>query len=416
MAMLSIIDELGEVGSRLAKEAILEREKDNQLLKDVFIAALNPFVLYYISKIPEYTPNTSDKFNSLEWALTALSLLSNRTLTGHAGRDYLISILESVRPEDAMIVQKIIDRDLRCGVSDSTVNKQWPKLIPSFEVQLADKYIEKNKKHVKFPSFIQTKLDGYRLVAFVYADKVEFKSRGGKLFTTLEHIEKEILELKVFTGYVLDGEAISGSFNNTSSDIKRKTAKNTDANFHVFDILTIEEFNAQQCKRTQVERIAILNQLFDKIKPKQLINVPVEVVNSHEEVLATYGKFIDAGYEGAILKWMDGLYEFDRTRAWMKIKPEETVDVEIIGYEEGEGKHAGRLGAWIVDYKGKACRVGGGYKDWERDEFWKNRNEMIGYIIEVKFMEETEDTGDGEGGKMRHPNFKKIRYYKGSKV
>jgi len=61
------------------------------------------------------------------------------------------------------------------------------------------------------------------------------------------------------------------------------------------------------------------------------------------------------------------------------------------------------LGAAIVTYKGKRVRVGSGFSDEQRQQFWANPNSIKGKIIEVQFHEETPD------GSLRHPRFVRVR-------
>ena len=117
----TVIEQLASDNSRLAKEAILKKNVNNELLKQVFNLALNPFVQFYIRKIPSYDTSTDSK--PLKEALTNLSVLSDRVMTGHAAINHLQFILGSLSKEDAKIIERIIAKDMRCGVSEATVNK-----------------------------------------------------------------------------------------------------------------------------------------------------------------------------------------------------------------------------------------------------------------------------------------------------
>ena len=79
----------------------------------------------------------------------------------------------------------------------------------------------------------------------------------------------------------------------------------------------------------------------------------------------------------------------------LKIKKFLNADCEIIGYEEGTGRLEGKLGAFVIDYKGNKVNVGSGYTDDERIEFWENKDDYIGRILQVKFKEETKDKKTG---------------------
>jgi DNA ligase-1 len=110
------------------------------------------------------------------------------------------------------------------------------------------------------------------------------------------------------------------------------------------------------------------------------------------------------------VKRPDGGYHFKKHLDWMKVKPLETVDLEITGVREGTGKYKGMLGALEMKYKGQDVRAGTGFSDKERKEFWKHQKKIIGQIGEFEFMEETDD------GKTRHAVFVRIRSYKGEKA
>lgn len=107
---------------------------------------------------------------------------------------------------------------------------------------------------------------------------------------------------------------------------------------------------------------------------------------------------LGTGYEGLVLRSID-----DPSAPWLKVKPSDTLDLLVTGYEVGEGKHAGRLGALLTS-KG---RVGTGFTDAERQDFWDRRAYLIGKVtIEVGYMHLTPD------GKMRHPRFIRERFDK----
>lgn len=96
------------------------------------------------------------------------------------------------------------------------------------------------------------------------------------------------------------------------------------------------------------------------------------------------------GYEGLILRQED---------KWLKVKPVETYDVEITGLVEGQGKHKGRLGAFVTPMG----NVGTGLTDAERDQFWASRQSLLHTVIEVECMQLTKEK------QFRHPRFKRLR-------
>jgi hypothetical protein len=113
---------------------------------------------------------------------------------------------------------------------------------------------------------------------------------------------------------------------------------------------------------------------------------------SAADILAALQEANDAGFEGLVLRQSD---------IWIKVKPEETHDVVITGFGEGNGRHGGRLG-FITTPRGT---VGAGFSDAERQSFWAEAEagKLIGQVAEVSCMEFTSN------GKFRHPSFVRMR-------
>lgn len=110
-----------------------------------------------------------------------------------------------------------------------------------------------------------------------------------------------------------------------------------------------------------------------------------------ETITALLAKALELGHEGLVLRQGD---------KWVKVKPEETYDVRVTDFFEGEGKHEGRLGGFVTS----RGRVGTGFSDAERVYLWGLRHyDLIGRIIEVGCMGLTAD------GKFRHPRFERFR-------
>lgn len=127
----------------------------------------------------------------------------------------------------------------------------------------------------------------------------------------------------------------------------------------------------------------------------------------------------DGGYDGLILRdlnapWVAGIC---RNGALIKVKPSVTLDLRCNGVIQGEGKHAGKLGAISVSFNGVNTCVGTGFSDQEREDFWEaavyganrekhRRENPIGKIVEVECMcINTNNT-------LREPRFKAVRWDK----
>lgn len=135
----SILQELANTTKTNEKKRILNENKSNQLLVHVIKFALNPFLRFYLQKIPEYEVDNEASKLSLEVAITWLEPIYTRQITGNQAKKHISSLLSILSDEDAHVVKCILMKDLRCGVGESLVNGIWPKLIPSIPLMKAEK-------------------------------------------------------------------------------------------------------------------------------------------------------------------------------------------------------------------------------------------------------------------------------------
>jgi len=104
----------------------------------------------------------------------------------------------------------------------------------------------------------------------------------------------------------------------------------------------------------------------------------------------------------------DSKYKCKRHNGILKVKRFYTIDLRVTAVEEGSGRHLGRMGAFVVDYKGNSLNVGSGFSDQQRDEFWEIRRELPGRVIEVKYKEESSDKKTGQFS-LQFPIFISLR-------
>jgi DNA ligase-1 len=396
-------------------------------LKDILVAGLDPFVTYGIAKVPEVERNGDGVFNDDTWLL--LADLESRKLTGNAARDAVAEEFQRLSLKSAELLKRIITKDLRAGFSESTVNKAIPGLIRTFDCMLAHKFSDHSGK-VKYPTWAEPKLDGVRVLAFVdvRAGTVGFFSRSGKEFNGFNHLkaplisivdewskdkmadadETLVLHAESFLQCVFDGEVVSGNFNKTVGDVRRKDEQATDAVFCAFDVLPAIEFHQpgkSGVGESYLFRRQTLEQMVPQVGPVRI--VPKFKVESEQEIHALYEKVRAKGLEGLIIKNGSELYHRRRNAGWLKIKAEDSVDIPVVGAFEGEGKYVGSLGGLVCDFNGVQVNVGSGLTDGQRESFWKvyktNPEQLIGRQIEVQYHEVTPDAS------LRHPRFVRFR-------
>ena len=411
-AIYTVIEQLASDNSRLAKEAILKKNVNNELLKQVFKLALNPFVQFYIRKIPSYDTAVDINRKSLDDALTNLSVLSDRVMTGHAAINHLQFILGSLSKEDAKIIERIIAKDMRCGVSEATINKIWPGTIPSYPVMLASGYDQKLVDKIKFPAYVQLKLDGMRFNAIVKGEVVEYRSRNGKELT----IPNKMFDIPfirmakfygtdmVFDGELLVADAAGKPVNRqTGNGILSKSIKGTmseqeadSVRATLWDAITFEKFSeGVETEPYSVRMAKLSNAISDMRGQKGQVGHYIDLVwNKEVNDLYTaqkiFEKFLAEGQEGTILKSKDGIWEDKRSKTQIKFKGELECELKVVDWEEGTGKNVGRLGALVCESSDGVIRVnvGSGYSDEQRDEYTKK---VIGKIVTVKYNARIKD-------------------------
>jgi len=404
--ILSILSELESTSSRLEKEAILKREKDNELLKRVFFLAYDPFTQFYQRKIPDYVTDRP-VWHTLESALPKLDTLSKRQLTGNKAIEYLKLLLSEVSPSDAKVIERIIGKDLKCGASESTANKIWSNLIHEYPCMLASGYDQKLVDKMSWPAMAQLKMDGMRFNAIVrhtaIDSSVEFRSRNGKEIQLLGNLGQEFIKLSAGNDCVFDGELtvmLPGDHQftdrQTGNGILNKANKGTiskeeAAMVHatIWDVIPYDHWKTGVYNIPYSTRFASLQALLNifnaRLPEKKIWLVSYDIVNDIDEANKKFQEYYDLGLEGIILKNMLGVWEDKRAKHQIKFKGELECELKVVGIQPGTGKYEGMLGALICESDDGVIKVdvGSGFKDLDRINF--TTQSIVDKIISVKY-------------------------------
>lgn len=427
--VVEILKKVEETSSTKEKENILKENKDNELLQKVLYYTYHPRMKY---KITEKTIVPLTQLEMNKWGLDVFAMLdelSSSNINDKLRREvgYFLSEAEIRYGEDVKkLYIRMLLKDLRCNISEKTVNKVWKGLIPAHKVMLADKF----EGTLKGPVAVTTKMDGLRCSVIANSsDDITWITRQGKEIEGLNELTEAVRtalsgpgilnEIIFFQGF-LDGELIAVNDENLNSgDLFRKTIKITNSKssdktglrFVLFDMQSTEEYNNRECTQPYKRRRGIIEYIAKKDKTG-LIDVVKHhtVTEDPEEIYNLLDKVVEAGEEGLMLNYLDGMYEYKRSKQILKVKPYYTADLLVTGMEIGTGKNANRLGTLYVDYKGFKAGVGYGFSDAEREEFWNNRdteNSIIGRVVEIRY---TEESNNKDGGlNMRFARFKRVR-------
>ena len=433
--MFQIIKELEADNSRLAKEDILKREADagNTEFFEGVTLALSSYITFGVKKVPQHT-GTDGPGLPWEGFKELVELLATRNLTGNDAKDAIDEAIKlSTADQWNFWYRRILIKDLRCGVSEKTVNKVLKgttiQPVPVFECMLAHDGANHEKK-ITGVKLLEPKLDGVRCITIVNyeARTVVQYTRNGKVLENFSHISDSLLANIDDLGrsYVLDGEVVSNSFQALMKQVHRKDdVKATDARLMLFDIIPLSEFIKGKSVMGQKRRTALLKSfkpVFDTCGSIDVIEQEeIDLGNAIGEIQfkAFNKKAIDEGFEGIMIKDPNAVYECKRSTSWLKQKPFIEVSLEVVNVEEGTGKNEGRLGALVLegvdDGKAICVNCGSGFSDDDRVEFWGDRDSLSGQVVEVRADAITQNQ-DGTYS-LRFPRFLRFRGFKaGEKI
>ncbi|WP_025915542.1 ATP-dependent DNA ligase [Herminiimonas sp. CN] len=281
----------------------------------------------------------------------------------------------------------------------------------SFKPMLAKEY---DPAKLIFPCYASPKLDGIRASVV-----------GGKLLSrSLKPIPNKhvynLLSDKRFEGF--DGELIVGDvtalnvFSNTTSHVMSHD-KVFDFTYFVFDLHDCEMgFDVRYARLCRREHHGV-----------NIVLLPQTRIHNEAGLAEYEAAQVEAGYEGVILRKIDGLYKYGRSTVnegyLLKVKRFTDGEATIIGFEEQmkndnektvnelgrskrsshqENKHGkGTLGALIVRdlVTDVAFNIGTGLDDAIRADIWAKREEHHGLVVKYKSFEV------GVKDKPRHPVF-----------
>lgn len=402
--MYQIFQELEATNSVVRKAEILKLNSDNENFKLVLKLALDPYTLFHMNKLPDFELNKSGvvcfkKFFQL------CEKLSKKTLVGNEAKKEVKDFLESQPEEYAKLFAKVISKS-SIGVGAKTINKVWPNLVPKFDLMLAPNKIP-DLASVHYPCVVQPKLDGYRCLYI----KGKLFSRAGKPFGN-KNLQPYFNSLESVKGYVLDGELyVHGiNFNSLTKILNAEDAKlPNNLKYYVYDCVGEDSWFKQSKTPSYKTRLSRARELLNDTicDYAKIVDTPSHECDTPGEALEIYKKYLQEGYEGVMIKNVNGSYQWKRvtlsTGEMVKLKPYTTLDLVITDIYEGEGKFKGMAGGVVVDNAGVSVRVGTGFDDITRKEMAESPNNFIGKTVEIRYFEKTPD------GSLRHPSFCRFR-------
>lgn len=438
MTIKSIFDRIAAESSTNKKVEILQEYKPNLTLQRALYLANSKRIKFYIKQFPAYTPSTNPTLY-LDQAMEMLASIYNRQKTGEAAKQFLVEIVSALNPDDAYIIERIIDKDCRMNLGTTLINKVFPKLIEETPYMGAVSYDKEKvlKLLAKGKAFSQVKMDGRYNNAIIWNGEVESESRQGESAPLFD--AKFTKELANFPDCVLNGEltmkgtpryesngiiaslidVLGKQDKRTAKENAKKleafTAKHGDVRtildsilFTVWDVIDVDEYFNQYSKVPYFNRLERLKGMLADANCVNVQMVESRLVHSYDEASKHFQELLANGEEGTILKAYDGEWKDGKPSHQIKFKLEMDVDLRIVGFNFGTGKNANvvsSLNAQSSD--GLVTTRPTGITEELMQYITDNRDKLLGTILEVKCSGLSMDRNGNYS--LLHPCFKRFR-------
>lgn len=401
------IYKLQSIAGANAKCEFIKAHRDDIYFKRFLYFALNPMLTYNISK------KSTDKlmaeenfdgqklifFNDIFECCEHLSRLRGMDDATLRQVKMLLNVKYPEMDERDLYIQ-LLSKKVRLGIASKTINKIIPNLIPEWEVQQAYT-VEKYPLRDGTEFWLTQKLNGARATLY----EGQLLARSGMPYKGLEHITDALSWLRV-AGFVADGELTlkdkgdlsdNEAFRVSTGILNSDNVNKTVICYTIFDMIPVKDFDALKPQVTYRYRRDILNQFAERIADTDGAVKVLPVLyhgTDQSKIEELLEQMVREDKEGLMIN-TDAPYRRTRHKGILKVKRFYTMDLPIIRCEEGTGRLSGTLGAFVLKYKENEVKVGSGFTDEQREQFWNNRDDMEGLLCEVKYKEISQDKGTG---------------------
>lgn len=282
--------------------------------------------------------------------------------------------------------EKEIEREMSNDKNDKNDKVPSPMLAQDFN---------KHSKKIKYPCYIQPKLDGYRCVF----SNGKMYSRNGKEYSIMydSNIHKELQNLQSLQKYkniILDGELyIHNKLKFEEYGVLRKIKKTqkddaiiNSMEYHVYDIINGDSYQ---------DRLQIIKELFKNNNLKFVKKVDTLICNNLNDINKYNDFFLEEKYEGSIIRNCQGEYrEKYRSYDLQKYKQFDDSEFEIVDYtfeNDVLGKQD-KVIVWICKtIDGKKFNIPSKGTREERNKLYENGKKYIGKMLSVQYFGLTSD-------------------------
>ncbi|HQY40121.1 MAG TPA: DNA ligase [Giesbergeria sp.] len=147
------------------------------------------------------------------------------------------------------------------------------------------------------------------------------------------------------------------------------------------------------------ERIPALNAVVERINQPWVQAVAQKRVATDTALQSLLQRTVRAGGEGLMLHRGSSRYQSGRSDDLIKLKTHEDAEARVVAHLPGKGRHAGRMGALLVEMpSGQRFRLGAGFTDAQREA-----PPPVGRWVTYRFR------GTHDGGLPRFASFVRMR-------
>lgn len=292
------------------------------------------------------------------------------------------------------IYKKLLDKGFTTEVPTKDFNTDSEG---NMKPMLAHKW---EPKYVKFPCLCQPKYDGVRSLSFKDANgKIHIRSRQGKDYN-LPHLEKWLSEHEELLP--LDGELYNHNeltFQDICSAVKKQSDITPKIKAVVYDKPISGVTNEVRWKELQ--------STFSKLPDDAPYYLSTSrICNSLEEVKKYHDECVAQGYEGAIIRNMDGEYEFGfRSNDLIKLKVFTDAEFKIVDVVEATGRDSGTAIFILETDKGLQFRAKPQGTHDTREKYFLEKDTLIGKMCTIQYQ------GMTDLGVPRFPSAIAVRDY-----
>ena len=440
--ILESIEAIGATSSTAAKVVMLKEGMEDAAFLNIMQLAYNPLVVFGIGKKTmkqieaTTTAATGDgKFDDSTYKL--FDDLASRKLSGQEAIDAITKEMTRLDLDGQVLLRRVLLKDLRAGFGDTSLNKARKGTVPVFPYMRCSLPKSSNFDNFDWSKGVisQEKADGmFANVSIFASGLVVVTSRQGSVFdedglgTLVPDLAASLKwgtqthgELVVYQdGELLPREQSNGVMNHIASG--GKAEPNQRIVFLAWDQIPLEA--AVPKGRYEVPYARRLGELNTQLVKAERSNsaresvklIPTRIVKSKAEAMKHFGDLLKQNKEGTIVKsptaiWMDGT-----SKDQVKLKLEFEVELEVIGFEEGNGKNADTFGSLICASSCRQLVVGvPGWTDQKRQEIAAKGDRYLGTILTVKsngVMIDDDADNDGAPASLFLPRFVEERFDK----